>query len=326
MSVPVEIVKALVSPIEKLVVAVQSAIGKIYEPHYIKKIAQAKAYEIELLGNAVRNNSDLAITVNGEKLKIKNKELKNLIYSTQQQDLKQLLKQYFNKAAIADLAYDILTESDDLSQVSKEFKTEWFEQFFDYAKNISDENVQLLWARILAGEINKAGTFSIRTLRLLSDMSKEEALIFDRISKYAIPFGNKFSIPHFFGPQYGIPIHDEDLLIMEECGLVHSLTNLDMSCTPLNEEFLLANNNEVAVFLKAKKYIAKDMKLTVHGFNYTCSGNELIHIIDNYASTEGLLKFAKLIKKEKSIDFYISAYKITNIFPLQCDRTTDLIK
>ena len=71
MSVPVEIVKALVLPAEKLITAVQSAIGKIYEPHYIKKMAQAKAQKIELLGNAVRNNSDLSIVISDKKIKIK---------------------------------------------------------------------------------------------------------------------------------------------------------------------------------------------------------------------------------------------------------------
>lgn len=40
----VEVVKALVSPVEKLMDEVSGAIGKMYEPKHTKRMADAKAY------------------------------------------------------------------------------------------------------------------------------------------------------------------------------------------------------------------------------------------------------------------------------------------
>lgn len=56
-----EIVQALVSPVEKLIDAVSGAIGKAYEPKHVRKLADAKAYELKLISETVRNNSDVPI-------------------------------------------------------------------------------------------------------------------------------------------------------------------------------------------------------------------------------------------------------------------------
>lgn len=57
----IEIIQALVSPVEKLITAVSGAIGKAYEPRHIRKVADAKAYEIEIISEVIRNNSDISI-------------------------------------------------------------------------------------------------------------------------------------------------------------------------------------------------------------------------------------------------------------------------
>ena len=56
-----EIVQALVSPAEKLIDAVSRAIGKAYEPKHTRKMADAKAYELNVIAETVRNNSDVPI-------------------------------------------------------------------------------------------------------------------------------------------------------------------------------------------------------------------------------------------------------------------------
>jgi len=325
MSVPVEIVKALVLPAEKLITAVQSAIGKIYEPHYIKKMAQAKAQEIELLGNAVRNNSDLSIVISDKKIKIKNKELKNLILSTQQQELNYLLKQYINKSNIADKAYDILMSDEANVKIAPEFKTDWFEQFFDCAKNISDEDIQLLWARILASEIKKSESYSIRTLNVLQSISKSEALTFEKVCEGAVKIGKGYHIPCFFGPAFGFKLTAEDLLLMEECGLVHSITTLKLTCTPGQDEFLFSENSELAIFAKCKQKLKPNEELSIDGFQFTKCGNELIEVIGKKMSSENFVKFAKKLKSDLKIFCNVHVYKIINHKPLQYDKTVDLL-
>ena len=53
---------------------------------------------------------------------------------------------------------------------------DWFQQCCDLVLNISNQTMQQLWAKILAGEIGQPGSFSLKTLFLLQRMSYKEAL------------------------------------------------------------------------------------------------------------------------------------------------------
>lgn len=65
---------------------------------------------------------------------------------------------------------------------------DWLRDFFDKCRNVSDEQMQILWARILAGEANQPSTFSKRTLQTLTTLSTEEAEAFIKICEFAVTF------------------------------------------------------------------------------------------------------------------------------------------
>jgi uncharacterized repeat protein (TIGR03899 family) len=52
---------------------------------------------------------------------------------------------------------------------------DWFQQFCDLILDISNNSMQQLWAKILAGEIANPGKFSLKTLHTLKRMSYKEA-------------------------------------------------------------------------------------------------------------------------------------------------------
>ena len=56
-----EVVNAFSEPANKLIDAVSGAIGKAYEPRYTRKMADAKAYELKVISEEMRNNSDLPL-------------------------------------------------------------------------------------------------------------------------------------------------------------------------------------------------------------------------------------------------------------------------
>lgn len=68
-----EIIQTLISPTEKLIDNISAAIGKIYEPKYVKKMAEAKADEIKTISEAVRNNRDIPIVYNSTSFTIDNR-------------------------------------------------------------------------------------------------------------------------------------------------------------------------------------------------------------------------------------------------------------
>jgi Protein of unknown function (DUF2806) len=59
---------------------------------------------------------------------------------------------------------------------------DWTARFFDYAKNISSEQMQEVWGRILAGEIKQPGSYSLKTLDIARNITKKDAESFEKIA------------------------------------------------------------------------------------------------------------------------------------------------
>ena len=66
---------------------------------------------------------------------------------------------------------------------------EWRARYRAYAEEVNDEDFQEIWGRVLAGEFQNPGTYSLRTLEFLRTLSSEEAR---RISQFA-----QFKISNF---------------------------------------------------------------------------------------------------------------------------------
>ena len=60
----------------------------------------------------------------------------------------------------------------------KQQSFDWFLRYYDSCNGISDEDLQIIWAKILAGEIQNPGVHSLRTLECLKNLSPKEARLF----------------------------------------------------------------------------------------------------------------------------------------------------
>lgn len=58
---------------------------------------------------------------------------------------------------------------------------DWIARFFDGAQDVSSEELQKLWGRILAGEVKSPGQTSLRTLSILRNMTQQEAQDFSTL-------------------------------------------------------------------------------------------------------------------------------------------------
>ena len=63
---------------------------------------------------------------------------------------------------------------------------DWVARFFDGAQDVSSEELQKLWGKILAGEIKSPGQTSLRTLSILRDMTQQEAKDFLDLMRFRI--------------------------------------------------------------------------------------------------------------------------------------------
>ena len=55
---------------------------------------------------------------------------------------------------------------------------DWTARLFNDVQDVSSERMQQLWAKVLAGEVERPGSTSFRTLRVLKDMNQHVARIF----------------------------------------------------------------------------------------------------------------------------------------------------
>ena len=63
---------------------------------------------------------------------------------------------------------------------------DWIARYFEYVKDVSEKDVQELWAKVLAGSVRSPGSVSLRTLSMLRDMTSLEARTLKEAMRYRI--------------------------------------------------------------------------------------------------------------------------------------------
>ncbi|WP_286264901.1 TIGR03899 family protein [Thalassotalea atypica] len=71
---------------------------------------------------------------------------------------------------------------------------DWFSNFIELAENISNNVMQDLWAKILAGEISNPGSFSLKTLRTFKNLAIHDAKLLAKACAVAVKDKSKRNI------------------------------------------------------------------------------------------------------------------------------------
>ena len=164
----------------------------------------------------------------------------------------------------------------------------WILSFIDGAKNISDEHIQNLWSKILAGEINLPGSFSLRTLGLLTQISKKEADLFTEFCSYLIIIEGSATHPCYFTDTYGAHgnrfvtriFSQQERILLSEIGLVNFEEDIFFSFKYEYSHSLLYNCKKLLVTYKGKEKrgAPEEIKTIICGYQLTRSGKELFNI------------------------------------------------
>lgn len=94
---------------------------------------------------------------------------------------------------------------------------DWLLNFFDEAKNISDDEVQNIFAAILTGELEHPGSYSKRTVAILKTLNASEAKLFVECLSYCVKAAGKVMLITNLEDDK-IPL--KKLMDLEESGLV----------------------------------------------------------------------------------------------------------
>lgn len=227
----------LSQPLTKLVETVSSGIGKVYEPTHIRRMAKARTTEIALISGAVNENINLPMSYENGGITIDTQDANDLVTRAQNRFLFQQMRKQQNIDAVVANAYNELQQTKTVS--NDPVDEDWINSFFDFVANISNDQMQILWGKVLAGEVEKPNSFSIRTLDILRKMTQEDARCFASIIPFVLkcPGNKEASFYDFF-----IPGNMESIdSLIEKCGIYFP------TIIRLDEAQLISSNSLISV-------------------------------------------------------------------------------
>ena len=301
-----EIVQAMISPAEKLIEAVSGAIGKAYEPRHVRKMADAKEYELKLIADTVRNNSDVPIVYDSTGVSIDTSNYEEIAKRASYRLAFQEITKQQNIEAVVDRAYDELSGEE--SANSEPVSQDWMSRFFNSVEDISNEKMQEIWGHILAGEIRSPNTYTYRTLECLKNITQQEAEVFLRVAALALRSSGTYFIMTNDDLLNKYNVYFSDVLKLEECGLMTAQT-LSFTLATSAKQSLIFNSKYIGL-IREEKPDAKEIELSI--FVFTGSGIQLMNAIQPKCSEQYLFDCLQFIA-DKHKDFSITAHKINNI-------------
>lgn len=239
---------------EALINKVSSAIGKLYEPTHIRRIAKAE--------------------VDANIIKAKGAEEEALI--------KRALDRFAAEETRKQLNIENITESaiPNLSENAKpeNIDNDWITNFFDKCKNISDLEMQGIWSSILSEEANTPSKFSRKTINLLADLDKKDAMLFRAFCSYVWKIGILtpviFDVDHPIYKDNGITF--DSLSHLASLGLIHFDHLAGFSRTNINIDVF--NIYYYGQCLTLKKKDSSSTTIPFGHVNFTVFGAQLAEI------------------------------------------------
>jgi hypothetical protein len=104
---------------------------------------------------------------------------------------------------------------------------DWLFRWRDSASAVSNAELQLLWGRVLAGEVKAPGQFSLRTLEFLRNISQEEARAIEKLGKACLGDVIYRNDPLL----QGVGIDFTFLLAMQDLGIVSGVESIGIEMT-----------------------------------------------------------------------------------------------
>ena len=228
---------------EKLLDVVSQGIGSLYEPTKIRKKAKALGEGIKEISKATTEAEveSKKITKKGElelkKLEERTQSRINFVENRRQENIEQII--FYAYSQLPPEGSEECVDSD------------WITRFFDKAQEYSDEEIQMLWGKILAGEVTKPGSFSYLSLEVLTWMDKRIAKLFQNYCSFV--WSNAFVFIHHtfrndYWKKYGITW--ANIRNFESLGLI-TITNVGIPFEPNEEKtFKYVNSSYKVINLK----------------------------------------------------------------------------
>lgn len=184
---------------------------------------------------------------------------------------------------------------------------DWTLKFFKYSSYGNDDKVRDIWSKLLKMELVNHGSVSLRTMEILSNITHDEAELFEIFSSYVI--GGGYAPKDIIDDSKEFSF--ENILILKECGLVYSDSIMNITSTVEKDKNSNFNNKNYLLLYKTSKNSGDSFSFPIYGL--TRAGQELYRILGYSCSDHFFVKIAKYFKKHYS-NITFTLHKINFIY------------
>lgn len=156
---------------------------------------------------------------------------------------------------------------------------DWFTRVINNAQDVSDTEMKLMWSKVLAGEIKHPKSYSLRTLDVLKNMTKDDAQMIIGITPYILrDFDNHAFI--FNEGKDNSMVEFSKILYLMELGIIDP--NISLSITESFDKTVEDKSNEAKYWNQNVGIILKTNldRLDFPAFGFTSIGMQILTLID----------------------------------------------
>jgi len=258
---------------------------------------EGQVHEVPLL---VQENSDLALatthpiqTASFLKLSLKEASI-------------QAVRKTSNLQKILMKAEEVAEGIPDQEVSDEGVSQDWINRFRTNAEDITDDKLQELWGRILAGEFKDPGSYSFKTLELMRGLGTEDAMVISKIAPFRIAgFVYNPRDKEKFYSKYGISYND--FLYLEDLGILNAKEGLQSIYFSTGPEPLknILECNGWGLLIRGGQNLTK---IEIPAFIFTKSGNQIM-ALGAFAPNVDYLKEVGTFIKSKGADVTICECK-----------------
>lgn len=235
-----------------------------------KKMANAESYAA--IKQAETNTQVQLLKLKGEE------EIANYVLAKETRKMN-------NTKSVVEKAKSYFTEGESVS--NEPVNSDWANRFFSIVEDISDETLHDIWGRILAGEVKRPNSYSLRTLELLRNKTKEEAELFIKASHFYIEKDFICTEKAF------LSLHET--LLLGEVGLINNeeLTINNWIVNPNSKQEVVIDKNIMMVLYNDTN---NQINLSIPIKKLSKAGCEILSLMEQDNRNDFYYKLAKLLK------------------------------
>jgi len=221
------------------------------------------------------------------------------------------LRKQENIEAIMDKTFSFCANK----SIDKRPDLDWFNRYITLAEDVSNKTMQDLWAKILAGELSRPGSYSLKALKVFREMSIVDAKLLAKACSLAVKDQSKKNIRIISG-SYQQPgllnFFNKDR--QQHINLSHFGLNYADILSLADNHLLYKQESESNVMSKAEKlnfyFNGEPLKLSckkpniaIQFYKFTPIGTELANLISDKSNED----FFATLKQQLRLHFEIAS-------------------